>query len=239
MTSTKEKMQQAKELIQAKQYEEARAILRTVDHDKAYEWLDKIDAILGKQKPVAVAEKPVAVKQEESTAKGCLRFFLFGTVGIVLLCALVSYFTEPRNMPPQATRPTRATHLPRATPQPAQPNLDALIENIDRYATNDNIDDVQIVDTRDRGGERGLFISYRSTQGTADSLMNEMIDLFDAAARASARQNMNFDSVVLIVMDINGIEIGYFITDMDDIEDYQQNRITREEFLTRIEAAEL
>lgn len=65
MTSTKEKMQQAKELIQAKKYVEARAILRTVDHDKAYEWLDKIDAILGKEKPIAVEEKPKVIVQTQ------------------------------------------------------------------------------------------------------------------------------------------------------------------------------
>jgi hypothetical protein len=43
--STRDKMEQAKQLIQQKRYDEARTILRTVDHDKAYEWLDKLNEV--------------------------------------------------------------------------------------------------------------------------------------------------------------------------------------------------
>lgn len=42
---SKQKMLPARELIQQKKYDEARAILRTVDHPKAREWLAKLDAI--------------------------------------------------------------------------------------------------------------------------------------------------------------------------------------------------
>lgn len=44
-TSTKQKMQQARELIKAKRYSEARNILETVNHPTAYEWLNKLDEI--------------------------------------------------------------------------------------------------------------------------------------------------------------------------------------------------
>lgn len=40
---SKAKMQAAKELIQAKQYKEARSILKTIDHPMAREWEAKID----------------------------------------------------------------------------------------------------------------------------------------------------------------------------------------------------
>jgi hypothetical protein len=42
---SKAKMEAARELIQEKRYAEARAILLTVDHDKAREWLAKLDEI--------------------------------------------------------------------------------------------------------------------------------------------------------------------------------------------------
>lgn len=45
MSTSREKMQQARELIQAKRYNEARMLLRTVNHDMALEWLDKIDKL--------------------------------------------------------------------------------------------------------------------------------------------------------------------------------------------------
>jgi hypothetical protein len=43
--TTKEKMQTAQALIQLKQYDKARAILRTVNHAKAREWEAKLDRI--------------------------------------------------------------------------------------------------------------------------------------------------------------------------------------------------
>ncbi len=42
---SKTKMLAAKELIDEKHYDEARAILRSVDHPKAVEWLEKLDKI--------------------------------------------------------------------------------------------------------------------------------------------------------------------------------------------------
>lgn len=45
MTDIQARMTEARDLIQAKRYDEARAILRTVDHPKAAEWLAKIDEI--------------------------------------------------------------------------------------------------------------------------------------------------------------------------------------------------
>ena len=39
---SKTKMLAAKELISEKRYDEARVILRSVDHPKAVEWLEKV-----------------------------------------------------------------------------------------------------------------------------------------------------------------------------------------------------
>lgn len=48
---SKAKMEAAKELIQAKQYTEARAILKTVDHPKAREWEAQLDKVAPQRKP--------------------------------------------------------------------------------------------------------------------------------------------------------------------------------------------
>jgi hypothetical protein len=45
MMTTREKMEQAKSLIQQKRYDEARSVLRTVNHPLAQEWLGKIDKL--------------------------------------------------------------------------------------------------------------------------------------------------------------------------------------------------
>lgn len=57
MSTSREKMQQARELIQAKRYDEARAILRGINHDMALDWLDKIDK-LDPPKSVDPIEEP-------------------------------------------------------------------------------------------------------------------------------------------------------------------------------------
>ena len=43
--SSREKMEYAKVLIEQKRYDEARDILRTVDHNMALDWMDKLDEI--------------------------------------------------------------------------------------------------------------------------------------------------------------------------------------------------
>lgn len=57
MTTVKERMMKARSLIQAMEYEQARAILKTVDHPTAKQWLAKIDAITP-EKPKR--ENPIA-----------------------------------------------------------------------------------------------------------------------------------------------------------------------------------
>lgn len=49
--STKAKFDAAKQLIQEKKYDQARAILETIDHPPAAKWLAKLDTITPKPKP--------------------------------------------------------------------------------------------------------------------------------------------------------------------------------------------
>lgn len=59
---SKVKFQAAKELIQEERYDEARAILRTIDHPTAAEWLQKLDNIA----PPPSAIKPAQVTIESA-----------------------------------------------------------------------------------------------------------------------------------------------------------------------------
>lgn len=84
----REKMQRARELIEAKRYDEARRILRTVDHPTAREWLAKIDAKTA-QKP---AQKPTA---ERANPLGYLLAALISTILTSLLLVALVIATDP------------------------------------------------------------------------------------------------------------------------------------------------
>ncbi|MEP7284525.1 MAG: hypothetical protein ABI947_02000 [Chloroflexota bacterium] len=66
MSTSREKMQQARELITQKRYDDARAILRTVNHDTALDWLDKLDKLDPPQP--AFSPKEAAATPRESAA---------------------------------------------------------------------------------------------------------------------------------------------------------------------------
>lgn len=53
MPSVKEQLQQARDLIQQERYNEARRILRKVDHPTAQKWLDQLDTLEGKRAPAS------------------------------------------------------------------------------------------------------------------------------------------------------------------------------------------
>lgn len=57
--SVKDEMMKAKQLIQAKKYEDARALLTTIDHPTAEKWLSKLPASEGKPK-VEAKRNPLA-----------------------------------------------------------------------------------------------------------------------------------------------------------------------------------
>jgi len=83
---SRETMEQARALIQARQYDEARALLVTVDHPKAVEWIEKIDALLAQAddpfekpkralvvEPAPITPSPVMVIRDKGDqGPGCL-----------------------------------------------------------------------------------------------------------------------------------------------------------------------
>lgn len=57
---SKAKMEAARELIREKRFDEARAILRTIDHPTARQWLGKIEQMAPADRPAAVVPPVVA-----------------------------------------------------------------------------------------------------------------------------------------------------------------------------------
>lgn len=85
MSTNREKMDQARELIKTKHYDEARSILRTVDTDTARDWSDRLDKI----DPPAVEEPP----QRTSLAP-----LIFLAIVILLIAGLMFYQSIMRPM---------------------------------------------------------------------------------------------------------------------------------------------
>jgi hypothetical protein len=112
---SKAKFAAAKELIDEKKYDEARAILRTIDHPTAQTWLDKLDTIAPSE-PKIFASKPVPqtvnTKSSKKAGKGIYKF----TRGCLIIFAvlLVIYFITPKTSAPPAKSDPTFTEAERA-----------------------------------------------------------------------------------------------------------------------------
>jgi len=93
---SKAKFAAAKELIDEKKYDQARAILMTIDHPTAAKWLEKLDQIspVTKSSPIAANIKPSNVTSHKSN-----RFLIIGLVStIVILLLLYRVLNPPRSL---------------------------------------------------------------------------------------------------------------------------------------------
>ena len=84
---SQDKMLQARDLIKQKRYAEARAILKTVNHPKAQEWLAKLDEIDPEFPEVPQQRAKAPKKQREKSGPGCLKLgFSVGCIAPALFC---------------------------------------------------------------------------------------------------------------------------------------------------------
>lgn len=82
---SKAKFDAAKELIDEKRYDEARALLRTIDHPTAAKWLDKLDVIA----PVTQATTGKVKKKPTR-----LQLVLLIVGGIIITIAILSLIAQ-------------------------------------------------------------------------------------------------------------------------------------------------
>lgn len=109
---TKEQLQQAKSLIQAKRYREARRVLSKIDHPTADRWLERLDEI-------------APVKESSGIPNQAL--LIIATVALVAVAILLTILVI-RGTQPAATAVAviTATPLPEATAIPEETRVTAL-----------------------------------------------------------------------------------------------------------------
>jgi hypothetical protein len=114
--SVESELAQAKKLIQAKQYDDAIALLITIDHPTADKWLAKLNSLSSRQvatsKPKTMPEQnkqtPAAKSQDKQPKKSnLLRNILLTIVGGLILCTGIGELAYPSK--PTVTRQPRAT----------------------------------------------------------------------------------------------------------------------------------
>jgi hypothetical protein len=99
--TTKEKMLEARRLIQEKQYDEARSILRNVQHPTAEQWLAKLDAIAPEEPEIDVTPAKAAPAKKGKSGGGDILFW--GVVGVVSFAiVLLVGFVLVRQFAPSA-----------------------------------------------------------------------------------------------------------------------------------------
>ena len=124
---SKAKFAAARELIDEKQYAEARAILRTIDHPTARDW----EARLNKLDPPMNVEFPTAVAQPKPK-----RRLTCGQIAVAVIAALILiYITSPRTPTPEAaaivpTNGPTATNTLKPTAGPSPTITDTLIPSL-------------------------------------------------------------------------------------------------------------
>jgi hypothetical protein len=103
--TTKEKMLEARRLIQEKQYDQARAILRTVQHPTARQWLARLEAIAPEAPDIEEVAQAAPPKKAKSSGGDVLFYGVIGVVSFVIVL-LVGYLLVRQFAP--ATAPVAA-----------------------------------------------------------------------------------------------------------------------------------
>ena len=185
--STKEQMLKARELIKAKRYDEARAILRKINHPKAKEWLDKLDAKRPASQSKKQTQAPKTGKLPKTTRKSTrsrsmLPIILGGGV-LVTILALVVLFVIFNSRDDGDANTTTDTNI--TLPTDTDDNGDSQTADTD----DDNSDDNDQQDTSDNTSD-----SDDNQQNTTDN-DNDQITTSGVAMRIPF---VNFNYLVTI-----------------------------------------
>lgn len=102
-------MEKAQELIKKKKFDDARAILITIDHPTAEKWLDKINQMSPLSSPMG---QTLVVEQKKKP--GCLQNVVSAIV-LLFICAIIYSFVNPKGASGSPTQ--RATSANHSTPR--------------------------------------------------------------------------------------------------------------------------
>ena len=112
MATTKDKLQEAKQLIQQKKYDEARQLLRTVNHPTAQKWLAKLDEL----PKAGQAKQATSAKDNANGNTTLILGVAVGVLSILVVGLLAVLFLQNSFAAPQIA-PTQipATNTPEIT----------------------------------------------------------------------------------------------------------------------------
>lgn len=102
-----------------------------------------------------------------------------------------------------------------------------------------NIERVEVADGRDKGGERVVLVSYLTTESTEAGYVEEWIDIFSGVAASISINDLDVDSVALVVGEATGEVAGVLAVGVDDLMAFYEGRITRSQFLNRLSSTVL
>lgn len=143
---------------------------------------------------------------------------------------------------PTAAPTTRPTSRPTATPSDPtsdQADANALADGIFILAGGRDVQEIRVVDGRDKGGERGAIISYIVQQDEAADMIDEFLDILEAAAATINSKDLDLDAITLVMGNAAGDAIGIISTTVPDLLDYYEGRITRSEYFDLLTVTEM
>lgn len=136
---------------------------------------------------------------------------------------------------PSTVRPTATP----ADPASEQEDANSLSDGIFILAGGRDVQEIRVVDGRDNGGERGAIISYIVRQDEAADMIDEFLDILEAAAATINAKDLDLDAITLIMGNAAGDALGIISTTVPDLLDYYEGRLTRSEYFDLLTVTEM
>jgi hypothetical protein len=145
------------------------------------------------------------------------------------------------------TRPPTSTTVPRTTPPTVAATIafneaeyaEDLYNGLFLTAGGRNIDVIRVADGRANGGERSAIITYLTTEVNEVGYVDEWIDIFSGVAATIEANDLDLDSVSLVMGTATGQAVAIIATTTEDLLMFHRGEISRAEFLSRLITTEL
>lgn len=111
----------------------------------------------------------------------------------------------------------------------------AIIQNgLDIAAGGRDIRSVRILNNEASTGERIVMITYVTTERSGSGLVDEYLDVLEAAALTIHARSLNLNVITLAIGAQNGDAIGSVVANYDDVYAWTQGEISRNALLDRL-----
>lgn len=97
-----------------------------------------------------------------------------------------------------------------------------------------DVRDVRVINNEASTGERIVMISYITTERTDAGLVDEYLDVLEAAAQTIHARSLNLNVITLAIGAPNGDALGAVVANYDDVYAWTRGELTRGELLMRL-----